>query len=51
VAQVDLGIALGIQLTTPGIDVEDYFSDWDYYSDDYHDDDATVDQSAERKRH
>ncbi|KAJ5251659.1 hypothetical protein N7489_002069 [Penicillium chrysogenum] len=25
----------------PGIDVEDYFSDWDYYSDDYHDDDAT----------
>ena len=34
----------------PGIDVEDYFSDWDYYSDDYHDDDATVDQSAERKK-
>ncbi|KAJ5443253.1 hypothetical protein N7445_004366 [Penicillium cf. griseofulvum] len=34
----------------PGIDVEDYFSDWDYYSDDYHDDDATVKQSAERKK-
>lgn len=34
----------------PGIDVEDYFSDWDYYSDDYHDDDATVEQSAERKK-
>ncbi|CAG8899786.1 unnamed protein product [Penicillium egyptiacum] len=34
----------------PGIDVEDYFSDWDYYSDDYHDDDSTVDQSAERKK-
>ncbi|KAJ5470289.1 hypothetical protein N7530_007646 [Penicillium desertorum] len=34
----------------PGIDVEDYFSDWDYYSDDYHDDDATVDHSAERKK-
>ncbi|KAJ5804161.1 uncharacterized protein N7518_000464 [Penicillium psychrosexuale] len=34
----------------PGIDVEEYFSDWDYYSDDYHDDDATVEQSAERKK-
>ncbi|KAJ5649938.1 uncharacterized protein N7484_003661 [Penicillium longicatenatum] len=29
----------------PGIEVEDYFSDWDYYSDDYHDDDPTVAQS------
>ncbi|KAJ5463004.1 hypothetical protein N7475_007948 [Penicillium sp. IBT 31633x] len=34
----------------PGIDVEDYFSDWDYYSDDYYDDDATAEQSAERKK-
>ncbi|KGO50882.1 hypothetical protein PEX1_048800 [Penicillium expansum] len=34
----------------PSIDVEEYFSDWDYYSDDYHDDDATVEQSAERKK-
>ncbi|CAI7605469.1 unnamed protein product [Penicillium glandicola] len=34
----------------PAIDVEEYFSDWDYYSDDYHDDDATVEQSAERKK-
>ncbi|KGO68940.1 hypothetical protein PITC_077690 [Penicillium italicum] len=34
----------------PGVDVEEYFSDWDYYSDDYHDDDATVEQSAERKK-
>ncbi|KAJ5176632.1 uncharacterized protein N7482_002509 [Penicillium canariense] len=28
----------------PGIDVEEYFSDWEYYSDDYHDDDPTVKQ-------
>jgi hypothetical protein len=34
----------------PGIDVEDYFSDWDYYSDDYYDDDRTAEQSAERKK-
>ncbi|KAJ5794955.1 hypothetical protein N7457_001554 [Penicillium paradoxum] len=34
----------------PGIDVEDYFSDWDYYSDDYHDDDATAEKSAERRK-
>jgi hypothetical protein len=34
----------------PGNDDEDYFSDWDYYSDDYYDDDATVEQSAERKK-
>ncbi|KAJ5198959.1 hypothetical protein N7491_000475 [Penicillium cf. griseofulvum] len=33
----------------PGIDVEDYFSDWDYYSDDYHDDDATA--SSRTKGH
>ncbi|KAJ5689537.1 hypothetical protein N7462_003929 [Penicillium macrosclerotiorum] len=26
----------------PAMDVEDYFSDWEYYSDDYHDDDPTV---------
>jgi hypothetical protein len=26
--------------------VEDYFSDWEYYSDDYHDDDPTVKQFA-----
>lgn len=34
----------------PAIDVEDYFSDWDYYSDDYIDDDPTAERSAERKK-
>ncbi|KAJ5785828.1 uncharacterized protein N7503_011040 [Penicillium pulvis] len=34
----------------PGIEVEDYFSDWDYYSDDYHDDDPTVAQSRPRTK-
>ncbi|KAJ5948783.1 hypothetical protein N7454_002090 [Penicillium verhagenii] len=34
----------------PGIEVEDYFSDWDYYSDDYHDDDPTVAQSKARAK-
>ncbi|KAJ5759979.1 hypothetical protein N7520_007135 [Penicillium odoratum] len=34
----------------PGIEVEDYFSDWDYYSDDYHDDDPTVAQSRVRAK-
>ncbi|KAJ5146165.1 uncharacterized protein N7515_000729 [Penicillium bovifimosum] len=34
----------------PGNDGEDYFSDWDYYSDDYYDDDATAERSAERKK-
>jgi hypothetical protein len=26
----------------PGIEVEDYYSDWEYYTDDYYDDDPTV---------
>lgn len=30
----------------PSFDVEDYFSDWEYYSDDYHDDDPTVKTTA-----
>ncbi|CAG8014614.1 unnamed protein product [Penicillium salamii] len=34
----------------PAIDVEDYFSDWDYYSDDHYDDDPTAERSAERKK-
>ena len=29
----------------PSIDVQDYLSDWEYYSDDYFDDDPTVKQS------
>ncbi|KAJ5562721.1 hypothetical protein N7461_001482 [Penicillium sp. DV-2018c] len=31
-------------------EADDYFSDWDYYSDDYYDDDATAERSAERKK-
>ncbi|KAJ5319052.1 hypothetical protein MYU51_013991 [Penicillium brevicompactum] len=34
----------------PAYDVEDYFSDWDYYSDDHYDDDPTAETSAERKK-
>lgn len=30
----------------PAIDVEDYFSDWEYYSDDYYDDDPSVKQNG-----
>ncbi|KAJ5397538.1 hypothetical protein N7509_005651 [Penicillium cosmopolitanum] len=30
----------------PSFEVEDYFSDWEYYSDDYHDDDPTVKTTA-----
>lgn len=30
----------------PKADVEDYLSDWEYYSDDYYDDDSTVKQHA-----
>jgi hypothetical protein len=30
----------------PKMDVNDYLSDWEYYSDDYHDDDPTVKQNS-----
>lgn len=31
----------------PAVDVEDYFSDWEYYSDDYWDDDPSVKQTSD----
>ena len=34
----------------PAIDVEEYYSDWEYYSDDYYDDDSTVRQSTLRAK-
>lgn len=35
----------------PKADVEDYLSDWEYYSDDYYDDDPTVKQHAAVAKH
>lgn len=34
----------------PAIDAEEYFSDWEYYSDDYYDEDSTVQQSTLRAK-
>ncbi|KAJ5908182.1 hypothetical protein N7495_000864 [Penicillium taxi] len=34
----------------PAIEVEDYYSDWDYYSDDYYDDDPSVKPRTVRAR-
>lgn len=35
----------------PAIDVEDYFSDWDYYSDDYYDDNPSAKRSGAGAKH
>lgn len=34
----------------PGYEVEEYFSDWEYYSDDYYDDDPSVKQNVTRAK-
>lgn len=34
----------------PKFDVDDYFSDWEYYSDDYYDDDPTVKHNSVRAK-